>query len=152
MGFIKSAFTSTFYFSFCLPSPFFFLFFFTMVASVIIPTAGSKKAPRCVGYICWQCGREFGTASIGIHEPKCEKLWKAREAVKPAHQQRPHAPRPAELDSAKNRHERNRIARAYFEATQMEHCQLCPRTFAEGRLIKHMAVHKKELEAMKPGA
>lgn len=33
--------------------------------------------------MCHICGREFGTASLKIHVPQCEKLWKDREQLKP---------------------------------------------------------------------
>merc|ERR1719231_1546347 len=103
------------------------------------PIKKSVTAPKILGYICWVCGREFGTASIGIHEPKCEKLWNAREATKPHSMQRPPLVKPEGLDSATTKKARNEIARSHHMSVMMESCFLCPRTFAEGRLKKHLA-------------
>jgi hypothetical protein len=47
----------------------------------------SFKRPRSV--MCHICGREFGTASISIHVPQCEKKWIDAENKKPKSQRRP---------------------------------------------------------------
>lgn len=45
------------------------------------------KRPKAV--MCHICGREFGTASISIHIPQCEKKWIDQESQKPKNQRRP---------------------------------------------------------------
>lgn len=39
--------------------------------------------------ICYICGRGFGTASIGIHLPKCQEKYLARMSVAPPGERRP---------------------------------------------------------------
>ena len=38
----------------------------------------SPKKPKA--YVCYICGREFGTASLEIHLKACKKKWEAQEA------------------------------------------------------------------------
>lgn len=58
----------------------------------------SKRGPRTlVCYICgiyflyyyYNLGREFGTASLKIHQPQCAKKFLAQEALKPPNERRP---------------------------------------------------------------
>lgn len=135
-----------------------------------------RSVPKTFGYLCWVCGREFGTyfgnknyciisllvfalvtnethtgtASIGLHEPKCADLWQKRESRKSTALQREPLQKPEILNSSLSRTKRNAAVREYQEAVMMERCFLCPRTFAEGRLVKHLASHKAELADMKP--
>lgn len=46
-----------------------------------------SKRPRAI--MCYICGREFGTASIGIHLPQCKVKWDKTESMKPKHERRP---------------------------------------------------------------
>jgi len=39
--------------------------------------------------MCHICGREFGTTSISIHIPQCEKKWIDQENKKPKNERRP---------------------------------------------------------------
>jgi len=43
---------------------------------------------RPVAVVCDICGREFGTASIGIHRPQCWKKFKAENDQLPKNQRR----------------------------------------------------------------
>lgn len=38
--------------------------------------------------VCYICGREFGTVSIGIHEPQCLKKWRLENDSLPPNLQR----------------------------------------------------------------
>jgi len=49
--------------------------------------AASSPGPRAV--TCYVCGRQYGTASIGIHSKQCLKLFEEQEAKKPMSQRRP---------------------------------------------------------------
>lgn len=42
---------------------------------------GFAAKPRAV--MCYICGREYGTKSIGIHIPNCQKKWEETESHKP---------------------------------------------------------------------
>lgn len=51
-----------------------------------------KKAVPGVGpagVMCYICGRKYGTTSIDIHLPQCEKAWDDQEAKKPKAERRP---------------------------------------------------------------
>jgi hypothetical protein len=43
---------------------------------------------------CYICGRDFGTASIVIHIPQCEKKWDVQQQKLPAKQRRPPPTKP----------------------------------------------------------
>eukprot|EP00439_Symbiodinium_sp_Y106_P079657 s97_g18.t1 len=47
--------------------------------------------------MCYLCGREFGSRSLPIHVPQCEKKWLAQEKQKPLSEQKPLPPRPERL-------------------------------------------------------
>jgi hypothetical protein len=51
------------------------------------PKEGAKGGPRTV--VCYICGREFGSKSIGIHEPQCLEKWKVENSKLPKGQRRP---------------------------------------------------------------
>lgn len=57
--------------------------------------SGPAGRPRAV--ICYLCGRQYGTASIGIHVKACQSSWLVEEAKKPAHLRRPLPEAPTEL-------------------------------------------------------
>jgi hypothetical protein len=50
--------------------------------------------------ICYICGREFGTASIKIHIPQCEKKWDVEQQKLPKKQRRPPPSKPFGEDQA----------------------------------------------------
>ena len=43
---------------------------------------------------CYMCGRDFGTASIVIHVPQCEKKWDIEQEKLPKKQRRPAPTKP----------------------------------------------------------
>ena len=42
---------------------------------------GTTARPRLL--VCYLCGREYGSKSLGIHIPQCRKMFEAQEAKKP---------------------------------------------------------------------
>ena len=47
---------------------------------------GPTPRPRLL--VCYLCGREYGSKSLGIHLPQCRKMFEAQEAKKPKSQRR----------------------------------------------------------------
>lgn len=68
-------------------------------------SAPLKKGPRTI--TCYICGREFGTASFPIHEPRCMQKWERENNALPANQKRPPPQKP---DVAINHSEWNTAA------------------------------------------
>ena len=65
---------------------------------LVVPSqfSGGPQPPKGGGpkgglktVICYICGREFGSKSIGIHEPQCLEKWKVENAKLPKGQRRP---------------------------------------------------------------
>jgi len=100
------------------------------------PPAAPKTFPRPKTVVCHICGREFGSASIDIHKPQCEKKWMAAEALKPAAQRRP-VPLPPELASM-SREEANEKLTRHWNEEVLEPCPNCGRTFLPDRLEVHV--------------
>ncbi|KAJ8924138.1 hypothetical protein NQ315_006922 [Exocentrus adspersus] len=82
---------------------------------------------------CYLCGREFGTASLSLHEPKCLEKWERENATLPPHLRRKPPPKP---DHSVSKEEWNKVA---WEASQstLAPCQNCGRTFYPDRLLVH---------------
>jgi len=98
--------------------------------------------------VCHLCGREFGTASIKIHQVECAKRYE-REKGKPA----PPAPDLLNQLTSGDRPISSKDWEAYNEAAQtvhegeMEPCPLCGRTFsAKDRL----AIHLRSCDGSRP--
>ncbi|KAI8829188.1 hypothetical protein BJ741DRAFT_623726 [Chytriomyces cf. hyalinus JEL632] len=110
----------------------------------------SKPGARCPSVTCYLCGREFGTASIGIHEPKCIERWEKTQAALPKDQRRPRPQKPQAISpssTAKSPAELeayNAAAQAAYLDTARAECQNCGRKFAQDRLEIH-------LRSCKPG-
>lgn len=89
--------------------------------------------------VCYICGREYGSKSIDIHEPKCLEKWKLENKQLPKHQRRP-LPRKPEILSGGSGHvtleQRNEAAtRAHYD--NLVPCGNCGRTFLPDRLAIH---------------
>ncbi|KAG5867486.1 hypothetical protein JTB14_037685 [Gonioctena quinquepunctata] len=82
---------------------------------------------------CYLCGREFGSASLPLHEPKCFQKWERENASLPIHLQRKPPPKP---DSSMNREEWNKLAWEAAQSTLLP-CTNCGRTFYPDRLLVH---------------
>ncbi|KAL6256326.1 hypothetical protein P5V15_012443 [Pogonomyrmex californicus] len=94
-------------------------------------SAPMKRGPRTV--TCYICGREFGTASFPIHEPKCMEKWERENNSLPPSQRRPRPQRPVVGI------EHNDWNAAAWEQSQEQlvPCAKCGRTFLPERLPVH---------------
>ncbi|XP_069481670.1 zinc finger protein 474-like isoform X2 [Ambystoma mexicanum] len=94
--------------------------------------------PKRPGFrICYICGREFGSQSIAIHEPKCLEKWHAENESLPKHLRRKQPKKPETLaDGSTSVSAANEAARESSQA-QLLSCQNCGRTFLPDRLIVH---------------
>ena len=105
--------------------------------------------------MCYICGREFGSASISIHIPQCEKKWENEQLKLPKHQRRPPPTKPFEFDrvikgdlKGKNlaaaMEEYNAQALEDFNKKSLLECKNCGRTF----LPQPLEIHSR---SCKPG-
>lgn len=103
----------------------------------------SRAAPvRPKMVVCYICGKEFGTASITIHEPQCLKKWKIENSNLPKHMRRPPPSKPDMLPSlsGNNGQDRERMNILAYESAQQQllSCPNCGRTFLPDRLNVHL--------------
>ncbi|XP_053330020.1 zinc finger protein 474-like [Spea bombifrons] len=98
-------------------------------------TLHSSTKPKTL--ICYICGREFGSKSLPIHEPKCLEKWKIENDKLPKGQRRP-IPHKPQIDPSKatSREEQNEAAWQSFK-DQLLSCSNCGRSFASDRLTVH---------------
>ena len=85
----------------------------------------TNQAPTaaCPGLLCHLCGKQFGSASLEIHQRTC-RLRFEREHGRAA----PEAPAGGD----------NEAAAQFYESEVMEACPHCARTFQPGRLEVHL--------------
>ena len=95
--------------------------------------------------VCYICGREFGSKSISIHEPKCIEKWHAENDQLPKAQRRRPPQKPQMLPSV-GKGSRDQQNEAAWQSAQanLAPCKNCGRTFNPDRL----AVHQR---SCKPG-
>ncbi|KAG0579527.1 hypothetical protein KC19_4G104800 [Ceratodon purpureus] len=95
--------------------------------------------------VCYLCSREFGSKSLPIHIPQCQKKWLQEEEQKPKKDRRPLPLPPAAeqpittgggAPSAQAIDDFNDEARAAFEAS-LEQCPNCQRRFVPKALTHH---------------
>ncbi|XP_048148322.1 zinc finger protein 474 [Corvus hawaiiensis] len=87
--------------------------------------------------VCYICGREFGSMSISIHEPKCLKKWHIENNQLPRHLRRPE-PRKPEVPAGGSYTLADENEAAYYSAqAQFVPCRNCGRTFFPDRLPVH---------------
>ncbi|CAG9316090.1 unnamed protein product [Blepharisma stoltei] len=103
---------------------------------------GGKPWLKPKALICYICGREFGTTSLGIHQKNCARLWEERENLKPKRERRPLPEPPKEIAIASsgkdNIDQFNDIAFNAFTSKSMAQCPNCARKFLEDRLVIHL--------------
>ncbi|XP_008588235.1 PREDICTED: zinc finger protein 474-like [Galeopterus variegatus] len=90
--------------------------------------------------ICYICGREFGTLSLPIHEPKCLEKWKIENDRRPKELRRPLPQKPQPLSTGQFTQEGPSQA-------QLVPCPNCNRTFAPDCLL----VHQRSCKAQSSG-
>ncbi|XP_008053862.1 zinc finger protein 474 [Carlito syrichta] len=100
--------------------------------------SGIPARPRTL--ICYICGREFGTLSLPIHEPKCLKKWKIENDRLPRELRLPLPQKPQSLPTGQSSQEGPSQA-------QFVPCPNCSQTFAPDRFL----VHQKNCKAQASG-
>jgi len=104
------------------------------------PSPRQPVKPRTV--VCYICGREFGTKSIGIHEPQCLKKWEMENNQLPRNMRRPLPVKPQILPSlwSGGGVDLERMNQLAFESSQSQliPCPNCGRTFLPERLDVHL--------------
>ncbi|XP_010625559.1 zinc finger protein 474 isoform X2 [Fukomys damarensis] len=97
-------------------------------------SSGIPARPRTL--ICYICGREFGTLSLPIHEPKCLEKWKMENARLPREHRQPLPQKPKTLATGQSSR----------EGSSQDHlvpCANCSQTFAPD----HLLVHQRSCQA-----
>ena len=92
--------------------------------------ASRSKSPMRRFVTCHICGREFGSASIEIHQKSCRKKWEQEEAAKPAHLRRPVPEAPVAGPVGSQAY--NEAASAAYNDKALVPCERCGRTFLGG--------------------
>lgn len=113
------------------------------------------KMPKSV--TCYICGRGYGTKSISIHIPNCEKKWVQEQELRPKKERRPVPKAPSNWDAIINQKDithkdlekLNNQAFEEYNEFSLERCQFCQRTFNSESFKKHQRICTAE-KPMKP--
>lgn len=97
---------------------------------------------------CYICGRGYGTKSISIHIPNCEKKWDIEQSQKPKNQRRPCPPPPKNFMQMigknnlthKELEEMNIKAFEEYNEVALEKCHYCNRTFNSESFKVHQRI------------
>ncbi|KAH9502846.1 hypothetical protein Btru_074613 [Bulinus truncatus] len=118
------------------------------------PPAMVSRRPPTV--ICYICGREYGTASISIHEKQCLAKWKFENDQLPPDVRRPEPKKPQALTEAaivskaskSGTYSLDAANEAAFQSAQSQYlpCEKCGRTFLPDRI----SLHQKHCHGYKP--
>ncbi|KFZ55946.1 Zinc finger protein 474, partial [Antrostomus carolinensis] len=87
--------------------------------------------------VCYICGREFGSQSISIHEPKCLEKWHIENNQLPRHLRRAEPRKPEVLAGGSCMPAAENEAAYHSAQAQLLPCGNCGRTFLPDRLIVH---------------
>ncbi|RZF41476.1 hypothetical protein LSTR_LSTR000190 [Laodelphax striatellus] len=105
------------------------------------PPTGSQPtlSPRKRLSVCWLCGREFGSASIRIHEPRCLKRWHLENDQLPPERRRPEPQKPAVILTSDGKVDRAATDEVFWQShlVQLVPCSKCHRTFNPDRVDVH---------------
>ncbi|KAB7494291.1 Zinc finger protein [Armadillidium nasatum] len=96
--------------------------------------------------VCYICGREFGSRSIGIHEPQCLQKWRNENEKLPENLQRPEPVKPETVVDEKGNIDREAMSEAAWQShlETLVKCESCGRTFFPDRLTVHQKSCKGE--------
>uniref|UniRef100_A0A0N4ZF94 Zinc finger protein 474 n=1 Tax=Parastrongyloides trichosuri TaxID=131310 RepID=A0A0N4ZF94_PARTI len=88
---------------------------------------------------CYICGREFGSKSISIHEPKCLEKWNFENNKKPKNQRLPEPKRPQIIFNEEGKINIEATNQAAWDQAQanLSPCPFCGRKFKHERLEVH---------------
>ncbi|KAI4541404.1 hypothetical protein MJG53_007391 [Ovis ammon polii x Ovis aries] len=97
--------------------------------------------------VCYICGREFGSQSLGIHEPQCLEKWRVENSKLPKHLRRPEPSKPPPLNGSGS-YSLQAVNEAAFQSSQAQllPCEFCSRTFLPDRLLVHQRSCKQKVE------
>jgi len=119
------------------------------VTSTTMTMSSSSLMPPNI-YLCYICGRQYGSNSIASHERKCLDLHRKQQELLPKAERKEIIP-PADLPppgDPTTRDLRNDLITNFQETQVMEKCIGCQRTFAsKEKLQKHMKGCKAAAEA-----
>ncbi|RUS72488.1 hypothetical protein EGW08_019742, partial [Elysia chlorotica] len=99
-----------------------------------------KRGPPGSNFVfCYICGRQFTTASVGIHEPQCLQKWKIENSKLPKEHRRP-LPKKPEVIQSDGKYDVEAANKAAWQASQanLVPCPNCARTFNPDRLAVHL--------------
>ncbi|XP_034245873.1 uncharacterized protein LOC117647965 [Thrips palmi] len=109
------------------------------------PASPSRAArgPRIV--VCYVCGREFGTASLPLHEPQCIQRWQLQNSKLPPQWQRHLPEKPAGPITVEDW---NKFAWDSSKRADSVQCPNCLRRFCPDRINSHERVCFKKQHAV----
>ncbi|CAH8510579.1 unnamed protein product [Schistosoma turkestanicum] len=96
--------------------------------------------------VCYICGREYGTRSIGIHEPKCLEKWHRQNNELPPAMRRKPPERPVDLPiKSSNNYDLQKYNEQAMQSSKslLVPCSICNRTFNPDRIEVHERICKK---------
>ncbi|KAF5841482.1 hypothetical protein DUNSADRAFT_12647 [Dunaliella salina] len=116
------------------------------------PLLPRREGERPRAYTCYLCGQQYGSASLMIHIPQCQKKWIAVEEQKPRRERRPLPPPPSsiaggQLPTGKGADDFNEEMYQHWDQKSLVGCPFCARTFRPEAFEKH----KKVCTAANPG-
>ncbi|CAI5454520.1 unnamed protein product [Caenorhabditis angaria] len=100
------------------------------------PPRARQPAPTV---FCYICGRQFGSKSIGIHEPQCLKKWHAENEKLPKSKRRAEPVKPDAVIAHDGKVDVEATNEVLWKNSQglMVECEHCGRKFKEDRLEVH---------------
>jgi hypothetical protein len=105
-----------------------------------------KVPQRPKALVCYICGRQYGTSSLGIHIKACQKSWEVEQSKLPVNERRK-CPSPPKIlaeqpdrpiVTSKAMQEYNEEAFQSFNEKALEPCPHCARTFLPSSLKVHL--------------
>ncbi|CAH8857978.1 unnamed protein product [Trichobilharzia szidati] len=107
----------------------------------------SRTPTKPISAVCYICGREYGTWSISIHEPKCLEKWHRQNNELPLAMRRQPPQRPADLPNKEaSYHDVEKYNQQAWEISKaaLVPCSKCKRTFNPERI----EIHEKACKAI----